>query len=219
MAVWLLVVAIAGAVVVVIMERSVRPCGQERLLIINLAAASVVVALAAAGAEEPEQRCSHSESSPKPDSGQETCVNAAAYTVVLGSSLDGTNNDDCHGGDHCCGGAYSNRGDTTNQVGDTRDGTAAVGESTSKQLDTESDHGDDINNLCPLGDLLERAERASDLGGQGNIVSRAGDVARVQCGLCPVELSLGASSITIGVGSAVSLYERSDHGQSQLESA
>lgn len=101
-----------------------------------LATASGGVALAAAGAEEPEQRGPDGESSTEPDSRQEGRVDIPLHTVIFGSSLDGSNNDDGHGGDHGGGSTHSDCGDTADQVGNARDGATAVGEDAGNQLNS-----------------------------------------------------------------------------------
>lgn len=197
----LLVVAVGVVVhVVVVVDGSIGAAGHKGLLLAILAAAGLGVALAAACAEQPEQRGGDSESGSEPDSSQEVLVDAAGYTVVLGRRLDGTNHDNSQGSNHGGGGAHGEGGNTTDQVSDAGDGAAAVGEETQDQLKTQSNHGDDVDNLGPLGDGLESGQGVGNLVRESNVVARGAQVAVVEGGRGPVELGLGALAVAIRVG-------------------
>lgn len=199
----LLVVAVV--VVLVVVDGGVGASGEEGLLVAVLAVALLGVALAAAGAEEPEHGGGNGKGSAQPGGGQHVCVDGTSDTVGLGGTLNGTDNNDGQSSNHTGGSADGGGGDTTDQVGDAGDGAAAVGEETENQLKTQGDHGNDVDNLGPLGNGLESSQGVGDLIGKSDVVTRSRQVAVVEGGLGPVELGLGAVPVAISINRAVSL--------------
>ena len=205
-AVRLLGLAVAAAVVV---EGRVAAVGDELLLVAAGAAvrAGAALGLAAADGEDPEHTGGERKGGAQPGDGEEGRVDVAFNSIPLGRGLDGADDHNRHGSHQCGVGADGERRDTRDDPGQAAHGARARCEEGEEELDTQSDHGDDVDDLGPLGYRLESVKRADELLGKLDLDAGSSSDrrqrGRVQVRLSPVKLGLGAVALVILAGPAV----------------
>lgn len=205
----LLLVAVAGVIATaVVVEGRVAAVGDELLLLAVVATvrAAAALGLAAANGEDPEEAGGEGKRGAQPGDRQERCVDIALDAVPLGRGLDGTDDYDRHGRHQRGVGTNGDCGNARDDPGQAAHSPRARGEEGEQELDAESDHGNDIDDLGPLCHSLEGVERADQLLGDIDLDvhggANRGQAGSVQVGRGPVELGLGAVALVILAGRA-----------------
>lgn len=191
-------VVVAGVGHLVVVADGVVGTGRRNLLRVDAATAlaAVVVGLAAADGEEPEQAGDNGEGGTDPDADKEVGVDGAVDAVLLSRGLDCADDNNSHGGGETSSNNTEDDGGNTNQPCQAREDASAVGKNSKDELSTENGEGNDEGNLGVAGDGREDVEGGVDLVGQVNVGTlHTGELADdivAETLRGPVELGLGA---------------------------
>lgn len=203
---WLELVVVrvtAHVVVVAAADGVVAARGYELLVVVAAAvlAAAAVLGFAAADGEEPKETSGDGEGGADPDADEEVGVDGGADAILLGTGLDGTDDDGTHGGGETGGDDAQHDGGETDEPRQARDNAGAVGKDAEEKLGAQDGEGDDEGNLGVAGDGGEDVQSLVDLVGQRDV--NVGDAADVVDDVAtevlggPVVLAIGAVAATV----------------------
>jgi len=188
----------AALVAVLVANGLVRALHELLAIAAGATTTALVVGLAAADSEEPEEASTDRKCRGNPDCRQVSRVEAAAHAVEPSCALDGA--DDYHRGGRCerGRGADCHSGNGRDDERDAREGAAAVSKDAEEQLDGERHVGDDEGDLGPARNSAECGDGVRDARRERDVLASKGneclDIASclVQRGLGPVESRLRA---------------------------